>query len=86
MPRVSQFFGITIYLYYSDHAPPHFHAKYQGEDAAFDIQTLALLHGGISPRARALVTEWASQHQEELLGAWNQCRRNEHPNPIEPLR
>jgi len=26
MPRVSDFYGIAIYLYYRDHAPPRFHA------------------------------------------------------------
>ena len=28
MPRVSEFYGIAIYPYYSDHNPPHFHAVY----------------------------------------------------------
>ena len=28
MPRIAFFYGIGIYLYYSDHAPPHFHAIY----------------------------------------------------------
>ncbi len=23
MPRISQFFGILIYMYYNDHMPPH---------------------------------------------------------------
>jgi Domain of unknown function (DUF4160) len=26
MPRISQFYGIAIYMYYRDHAPPHVHA------------------------------------------------------------
>jgi len=28
MPRISRFFGITIAMFYNDHAPPHFHAFY----------------------------------------------------------
>jgi hypothetical protein len=34
MPRIAEFFGITIYLYFADtkrHAAPHYHAKYGGE-------------------------------------------------------
>ena len=31
MPIISKFFGIVIYMYWKDHAPPHFHAKY-GDD------------------------------------------------------
>jgi len=28
MPRISEFFGIYIYMYYRDHMPPHLHAIY----------------------------------------------------------
>ena len=31
MPIVSMFFGIVIRMYYDEHAPPHFHAEYQGK-------------------------------------------------------
>ncbi len=33
VPRISEFFGITIAMYYNDHAPPHFHAKYGEHEA-----------------------------------------------------
>jgi hypothetical protein len=33
MPRISTFYGIVIAIYYDDHAPPHFHAIYSGEEA-----------------------------------------------------
>lgn len=28
VPEVSRFLGIVIAMYYREHAPPHFHAKY----------------------------------------------------------
>ncbi|MBI4945912.1 MAG: DUF4160 domain-containing protein [Bacteroidetes bacterium] len=28
MPAISQFYGIVIYMYFKEHNPPHFHAKY----------------------------------------------------------
>jgi hypothetical protein len=28
LPKISEFFGIAIYLYFDDHPPPHFHAQY----------------------------------------------------------
>ena len=37
MPIVSIFFGIVIRMYHRDHAPPHFHASYQGFDALIAI-------------------------------------------------
>jgi len=33
MPEISRFFGIVIAVFYADHAPPHFHARY-GEHRA----------------------------------------------------
>ncbi len=30
MPEISRFFGIVIAMFYKDHVPPHFHAKYAG--------------------------------------------------------
>ena len=37
MPEISRFLGIVIGMYYNDHAPPHFHAKYSGEDVIIHI-------------------------------------------------
>ena len=37
-------------MYFDDHAPPHFHAAYGGEEAVVGIEALAVLHG--SPSAR----------------------------------
>jgi hypothetical protein len=31
MPVIATFFGIVIRMYFADHAPPHFHAEYQGQ-------------------------------------------------------
>ncbi|MBN8597758.1 MAG: DUF4160 domain-containing protein [Planctomycetes bacterium] len=86
MPKVSEFFGIAIYFYFNDHQPPHFHARYQGQDGEFAIDTLALLAGELPPKARALVVEWASQHQTELRSAWESCRNGEKPVAIAPLQ
>lgn len=54
MPEVSRFFGIRIVFFYNDHAPPHFHAIYEGCKAAFDIRTLQMTDGTLPPRVRAL--------------------------------
>ena len=37
MPRISAFYGISIYMYYHDHVPPHFHAIYGENEATFEI-------------------------------------------------
>lgn len=32
MPKISEFFGISIYVYYREHFPAHFHALYGGHE------------------------------------------------------
>jgi hypothetical protein len=86
MPRVSEFFGIVIYFYFNDHAPPHFHARYGEDEALIDIRSLALIAGHLPPRARAMVTEWATIHADELQAAWNACQRGDSPGRIDPLQ
>ena len=85
MPELSRFYGIIIRMYFDDHAPPHFHAAYGGEEAVVGIEALAVLHGHLPPRARGLVVEWASLHQAELREAWDQAKRLERPGKIAPL-
>ena len=48
--------------------------------------SLAIIGGEVSPRATGLVMEWAAQHREDLLQAWDQARRMETLDRIDPLR
>lgn len=66
MPRISEFYGIIIEMYWSDHHPPHFHAKYGEHRAEIDIRTLGVLRGRLPPKALSLVIEWAALHQQQL--------------------
>ena len=51
MPSVSRFYGIVICQYADDHSPPHFHAKYAGQDVAVEIEALEVLVGRLPNRA-----------------------------------
>ena len=51
----------------------------------WNIHTLSVLDGALSPRALGLVIEWAAQHQPELRANWAQARRHAVLNPIPPL-
>ena len=55
MPTISQFYGITIRMYFDDHPPPHFHAYYGEEAAKIDIETLHVREGKLRRRPLALV-------------------------------
>jgi hypothetical protein len=85
MPKVSEFFGIVIALYYADHQPPHFHAVYGEHEALIAIHTLEILRGSLPHRAVALVLEWAALHRDELRMDWDRARRGLPLAPIPPL-
>ena len=85
MPTISTFYGIVIAMYWSDHAPAHFHALYGEHEALIDLATLAILRGGLPRRARALVLEWAAEHRDELRENWDLCSQNLTPSRIPPL-
>lgn len=85
MPRVSEFFGVLIYMYYNDHQPPHFHAEYGEHEALYVIETLETLRGSLPRRAHALVIEWATLHRAELRENWERARQQRPLSGIEGL-
>jgi hypothetical protein len=85
MPELSRFYGIIIRMFYGDHAPPHFHAVYQGGQIRVNINTLEVMDGNMTSRAQALVLEWAELHRAELRQAWDMASRNQEPLKIQPL-
>lgn len=85
MPRISSFYGIVIAMYYGDHAPPHFHARYGEHEAQLLISTGEVLHGELPRRALSLVRDWAAIHTDELMVDWQLAERAEPLVGIEPL-
>jgi hypothetical protein len=85
MPSISSFLGITIYMYWREHNPPHFRAEYGEYEALVNINELDIFEGELPRRALGHVLEWASTHQRELLDNWERCRNRQAPNPILPL-
>ena len=85
MPEISRFFGIIIAMYYNDHHPPHFHAKYGDNRASFTISDLKILEGNLPKRAVSLVLEWAFEHRQELLENWKRVEQREGLSMIDPL-
>lgn len=70
MPIISVFFGIVIRMFHADHAPPHFHATYQGFEALIVIGDGSVMGGALPRKALRIVQEWAAAHQDELLANW----------------
>jgi hypothetical protein len=85
VPEISRFFGIIIAIFYNDHAPSHFHVKYNQYRAKISITDLKLLEGDLPKRALSLVLEWAFEHRAELLEDWKLAQDKKPLKPIKPL-
>lgn len=84
MPIISRFYGILIAMYFNDHNPPHFHAKYSGYEALFNFDG-EIIEGQLPTRAIKFLQDWISFHQVELQENWNKARKGEPLNDIAPL-
>ena len=85
MPRISEFYGIVIAMYYDEHEPPHFHVVYGGHKAVVGINPIQVRQGNLPRRAQSLVYEWAAMHQQELLEDWQRARAHLPLHRIAPL-
>ncbi|MFT4603992.1 MAG: hypothetical protein ACI9W4_000710 [Rhodothermales bacterium] len=65
MPRMSEFYGIEIAMYYREHSPPHFHAAYSGSQAGILIGDGSILQGDLPRRAARMVRRWAEIHHAQ---------------------
>lgn len=86
MPRISEFRGIVITMYWSEHGRPHFHAEYGGSKAVFAIEACELIEGKLPKPQLRLVREWAREHESQLHANWIRARNDEPLEPIAPLR
>jgi hypothetical protein len=85
VPIISSFFGIIIRMFFDDHAPPHFHAEHQGQEALVSFEG-RILEGEItSSRARKLIKEWTQLHKSELELNWRRAKKLRSLVNIAPL-
>ena len=85
MPTVSFFYGIVISMYFDDHNPPHFHARYQGYEAEITFDG-KILKGKMPEKQLKMIQVWADIHQDDLKTNWELLRNESGAEKIEPLR
>jgi hypothetical protein len=85
VPQVSSFYGIVVWMYRPDHAPPHFHAQYGDQWAQIGIAQRRVLNGSLPPRALRMVREWARLHEAELRANWDRAQALRPLESIDPL-
>lgn len=84
MPVISRFFGIVVFMHWREHAPPHFHAKYQDQEISVEIES-GIVKGHMVAKAVALIQEWRHAHQAELLANWTLAENRQSLVRIPPL-
>jgi hypothetical protein len=85
MPEISRFLGIIIQMFFDEHNPPHFHARYGEYKGSFDIESFNIIEGALPTKVRNLVVEWADLHKRELLQNWELTQSGQTPRKIKPL-
>jgi hypothetical protein len=83
---LSEFYGIAIYMYFSDHNPPHFHAIYGEHEALIAIEDGAVIDGGLPRTAARLVEQWRTERLVELRTSWDRAQVPAALGAIEPLQ
>jgi len=71
-------------MYWDDHNPAHFHAKYGEYEAVVEIKS-GIVSGKFPPRVLGLIQEWRILNEEALIEDWELCRKQEMPKEIKPL-
>ena len=71
MPRLCLLDGIVIWINTRDHLPPHFHARYSGDEVRIELENLTVLTGKLSPAKQRMLLAWATVHRCELVRNWD---------------
>lgn len=88
MPILSQFRGISIYMYSEPdarHRLPHFHAYYGEHAATFAITPPGQLEGTLPRTQLRLVLAWAELYQREIEENWRLVQAGQAPKRIPGL-
>ena len=86
MPTICIFRGIKIYMNWREHQPPHFHAKYGGEEVVIGNNDAEVLEGSIPSKQLKLLLGWTVLHQDELMDNWKLAEQKQDLFQIEPLK
>lgn len=72
--------SLKIEIRANEHPPPHFHVRYNGEDASFTLNDCKLLRcsRGLVGREK-IIRMWWKEHRRELAICWNETRPADCP-------
>jgi hypothetical protein len=75
MPRIAEFEGIRLYLYFRDHNPPHVHAFYGEFEALIVIADGSILSGNLPQRQHSSVMRYLEANRVDVTSQWNAAQK-----------
>ncbi len=85
MPEISRFLGIVISMYYDEHNPPHFHARYGSYKISVQIESGMVMKGFFPKKELRAVLNWQELHKKDLMQDWQLAEIEKPLNKIKPL-
>lgn len=88
MPTISNFYGITIRMYFKDnekHKLPHLHANYNEYTGIFDFYG-NIIEGNLPNNKIKIVQAWIEIHNKELNDLWDLLIQGKEGFKIDPLK
>ena len=71
---------------WNEHNPPHFHARYGGNEVSILINEIEVYAGSFPNKQLKMLLGWTALHQDELLENWNLAELGEDFFDVEPLK
>ena len=78
MPTIAYFLGLSVRMFFNDHAPPHVHVRYQGFRARVLVADGTVIDGDLPPMPARIMREWVALRRDALMRNW-QAARDEAP-------
>jgi hypothetical protein len=88
LARISEFYGIVILMYWFDvqkHRKPHFHARYQGKEAVYDLAG-NLIVGDLGRIADKIIKLWCNKNAYDIRKNWRLATEGKESPWITPLQ
>ena len=87
MPSISEFYGLSDYMYNNgrEHNPPHFHVFYGDLECVIDIHKCKKTEGIMPKNKLRLILAWCEIHKDELLQNWELATKKMDLRNIAPL-
>ena len=87
MPSISEFYGLSVYMYNTgrEHNPPHFHVFYGDLECVIDIHKCKKTEGKMPKNKLRLILAWCEIHKDELLQNWELATKKMDLRNIAPL-